>query len=161
MLLSRRAISAPTQITITPKQYDTECVCDRETDRDVEYIRYLACVLDCPVFLFFYSILTPEIALYITLPFSLLSGVRAYITPVFWGHRPAFCSSLPPRDSCHPSWEKHWVYMQSLDTFKAGFCNEGCQSVIFPRLVARSRNCSAAVSGKMSITCWKNPKHTC
>lgn len=27
MLLSRRAISAPTQITITPKQYDTACMC--------------------------------------------------------------------------------------------------------------------------------------
>lgn len=70
-------------------------MCDREIDKDVEYIRYLACVLDCPIFLFFYSILTPEIALYITLPFSLLSGVRAYITPVFWG------IALPSAHPCH------------------------------------------------------------
>lgn len=48
-----------------------------------------------PVFLFFYSILTPEIALYITLPFSLLSGVRACITPVFWG------IALPFAHPCH------------------------------------------------------------
>lgn len=79
MLLSRRAISAPTQITVTPKQYDTACVCmcasTMETDTGMWNISGILLVLLSGDRFFFYSILTPEIALYITQLFSQLSAV--------------------------------------------------------------------------------------
>lgn len=102
------------------------CVCVCRMESGVWYICQCSCLPIAPFFFFFYLILISEIALYITLLFSLFcSGVQfnASSGPLCL---PEYWPPLLPCNVCNPSqaWGKHLLYMQNCDgsSVVSAFC---------------------------------------